>query len=44
MGVTGLFAGHFTLSRHLYLRELNASPICRRCGAEEEISDHILCE
>jgi hypothetical protein len=44
MGVTGLFTGHNTLRRHLYLMGLTASPLCKRCGAEEEISVHILCE
>ena len=44
MGDTGLFTGHNTLRRHLYLMGLIASPLCSRCGAEEEISVHILCE
>jgi hypothetical protein len=44
MGVTGFFTGHNTLRRHLYLLGLIASPLCRRYGAEEEISVHILCE
>jgi hypothetical protein len=44
MGVTGLFTGYNTLRRHLYLMGLIASPLCRRCGAEKEISVHILFE
>ena len=44
MGVTGLFTGHNTLRRHLYLMGLIASPLCSRCGAEEEISVHTVCE
>ena len=44
MGVTGLFTGHNTLRRHLYLMGLIASPLCGRCAAEEDISVHILCE
>jgi hypothetical protein len=42
--VTGLHTGHNTLRRHLHLRGLSDSPLCRRCGAEEETSAHILCE
>ena len=41
--VTGL-TGHNTLRRHLHLLGLSDSPLCRRCGAEEETSAHILCE
>jgi len=44
MGVTGLCTGYNTLRRHLYLMGLIASPLCRRCGAEEEISVHMLFE
>jgi len=33
-----------TLRRHLHLLGLSDSPLCRRCGAEEETSAHILCE
>jgi len=43
MAVTGLLTGHNTLRRHLHLLGLLDSPLCRRCGAEEEISAHILC-
>jgi hypothetical protein len=42
--VTGLLTGHNTLRRHLHLMGLTDSPLCRRCGAEEETSAHILCK
>ena len=42
--VTGLLTGHNTLSRDLHLMRLSDSPLCRRCGAEDETSAHILCE
>ena len=42
--VTGLFAGHNTLRRHLHLTGLSDSPLCRRRRAEKETSVHILCE
>jgi hypothetical protein len=42
--VTGLLTGHNTLRRHLHLLELIDRPLCRRCGAEDETSAHILCE
>ena len=42
--VTGLPTGHNTLRRHFYLMGLINSPLCRKCGAEEETSTHILCE
>jgi hypothetical protein len=42
--VTGLLTGHNTLRRHLHLLGLSDSPLCRRCGAENETPDHILCE
>jgi hypothetical protein len=42
--VTGLLSGHSTLSRHSYIMVLFDSPFCRRCGAEEETSDYVLCE
>jgi hypothetical protein len=41
--VTGLLTGRNTLRRHLYLLGLLDSPLCRRCGTEEETSAHILC-
>ena len=42
--VTGLFTGHNTLRRHVYLLGLLDSPLCRKCGVKEETSAHILCE
>jgi hypothetical protein len=42
--VTGLLTGSNALERHLHLMGLSDSPLCRRCGAEDEISIHILCE
>ena len=39
-----LLAGHNTLRRHLHIMGLCDSPICRKCGAGEESSVHILCE
>ena len=42
--VTGPLTGHNTLRRHLYLMGLSDSPLCRRCGAEDETSARILCE
>jgi hypothetical protein len=42
--VTGLLTGHNTLRRDLHLMGLSDSPLCRRCGAEDETSAHILCE
>jgi len=41
--VTGLLTGH-TLRRYFHLLGLLDSPPCRRYGAEEETSAHILCE
>jgi hypothetical protein len=42
--VTGLLTGHNTLKRHLHIMGLSDSPLCRKCGAEEETSAHVLCE
>ena len=42
--VTGLLTGHNTLRRHLYVMGLSNTPICRKCGTEDETSVHILCE
>jgi hypothetical protein len=42
--VIGLLTGHNTLRRHLHIMGLRDSPICRKCGAGEESSVHILCE
>jgi hypothetical protein len=41
--VTGLLTRHNTLRRHLHLMGLIESPLCRKCGAEDETSAHILC-
>ena len=38
--VTGLLTGHNSLRIHLHLMGLSCSPLCRRCGAEEEASIH----
>jgi hypothetical protein len=40
--VTRLLTRHNTLCRHLHLMGLRDSPLCRKCGAEDETSDHIL--
>jgi hypothetical protein len=42
--VTDLLTGHNTLRRYLHPVWLWDNPLCRRCGAEEETSAHILCE
>ena len=42
--VTGLLTGHNTLRRYLYLMGLINSPLCSRCGAEEETSAPFFCE
>jgi hypothetical protein len=42
--ITGLLSGHNTLRRNLHLMGLSDSPLCRRCGAEDETLAHILCE
>jgi hypothetical protein len=42
--VIGLLIGHNTLRRHLHILGLSDSPLCRRCGVEEETSAHIPCE
>jgi hypothetical protein len=41
--VTGLLTGPNTLRRHPHMMGLTGSPLCRKCGAEDEISAHILC-
>jgi hypothetical protein len=41
--VTRLLTGHNTLRRRLHLMGLTDSPLCRKCGAEDETSAHILC-
>ena len=42
--VTDFLIGHNTLRRHLHVLRLPDSPLCRRCGAEEETSAPVLCE
>ena len=42
--IIGLITGHNTLRRRLHLMGLTNSPLCRRCGVEEETSAHLLCE
>jgi ribonuclease HI len=42
--VTGMLIGHNTLRRHLHLLGMADSPMCRRCGMEDETSAHIVCE
>jgi hypothetical protein len=42
--VTGLLTGHNTLRRYLHIIGLSDSPLCRKCGAGEETSAHVLCE
>jgi len=42
--VTGCLTGHNTLRIHLHLMGLSGSPLCRRCGPEDETSVHILCK
>jgi hypothetical protein len=42
--VTGLITGHNTVRRHLHIMGLMDSPLCRKCGAGEETSAHVLCE
>jgi hypothetical protein len=42
--VTGLLSRHNTLRRHLHLLGFSDNPTCRKCGANEESSVHILYE
>jgi len=42
--VTPFLTGYNILRRHLHLLGLLDSPLCRRCGAQEETSAHIRCE
>jgi hypothetical protein len=41
--VISVSTGHNTLYRHLHLMGLKDSPLCRKCGAQDETSVHILC-
>jgi ribonuclease HI len=42
--LTGLLTGHNTLRRHLHIMGLLDSHLCRKCGAGEETSAHVLYE
>jgi hypothetical protein len=42
--VTGFLTESNTLRRHCYIMGLIAGFLCRRCGAEEETSGHVLLE
>jgi hypothetical protein len=42
--VIGFLTGHNTLTWHLYVMGLGSNPTCRKCGTEEEIFVHVLCE
>jgi hypothetical protein len=42
--ISGLLTEHNTLSRHLYLIGLSDSPLCGRCGAEDDTLAHTLHE
>jgi hypothetical protein len=42
--VVGLLTRHNTLRRPLHFNRQTNIPLCRRCGAEDETSAHILCE
>jgi hypothetical protein len=42
--VIGLPTGRNALRRHLHIMRLMDSPLCRKCGAGEETSTHVLCE
>ena len=42
--VSDLLTGHNTLRRRLHLLGMIDSPLCRRSGAEDETSAHILCK
>lgn len=42
--ITGLLTWHNTLRRHLSIAGLIENSLCKRWGAEEKISAHVLCE
>jgi hypothetical protein len=42
--VFGLLTGHNTLRIHLHIMRLMDNPLCKKCGAGEETSAHVLCE
>jgi len=41
--VTGLLTECDILRRYFYVMRLIHSPLCRRCGAQEETSTHVFC-
>jgi predicted amidophosphoribosyltransferase len=41
--IASLLTKHNTLRRHLHLTGLIDSTLCRKCGADDETSAHILC-
>jgi hypothetical protein len=43
MFITGLHTGYNTPRRRLYKMGLIDTPLCRRCGAEEEDSALVVC-
>jgi hypothetical protein len=42
--IAGLLTGHDILRRHLYIMAFMDNPMCRRCGADERTSAHVLYE
>jgi hypothetical protein len=42
--VIDLLTGYNSLRRHPHIMGLIDSPLCRKCGAGEETSAHVLCE
>jgi len=42
--IAGLLAGQNTLRKHLYIKGLIDSPLCRKCGAKEETLARVLHE
>jgi len=42
--VIGVLSGHNTLRRHFHRLGLTDSPLCRKCGVEEETSAHTMCK
>jgi hypothetical protein len=42
--VIGILTGHNPLTRHRHTMGLLDSPLCRKYGAGEETSAHVLCE
>jgi hypothetical protein len=41
--ITGLWTGHNTLRRHLYIMRPTQTPLCQKCRAKDETSAHVLC-